>query len=133
MKDIFIDTSAFIALRVADDNNYKIAQKQLDLIKEKKLVLHTSNFILDEVYTYFCKYNSIALEMANLILNNPIITLHRINVEDEENTLKILKRFTDKNFSYTDATSLALMERLKLKVVFSFDQHFEQYGKFQIF
>jgi len=131
-KDIFIDTSAFIALRLYDDINHKRAQKFLETIKEKRLRLHTTNFILDEVYTYFCKVHNIAVEMAELIRNNPLITLHRISVEDEERAWEILKAFHDKTFSYTDATSFALMERLGLNKVFAFDEHFKQYGHFAL-
>lgn len=132
MKNIFIDTGAFIAIRVSDDTNHKHAHNCLKLIQKQKLVLHTTNFILDEVYTYFCKHHAIAIEMAELILNNPLLNLHRISAEDEQNALKILKRFSDKAFSYTDATSFSIMERLKLKTAFTFDQHFIQYGKFEV-
>jgi hypothetical protein len=129
-KNIFIDTSAFIAIRVSDDANHKKAQNFLTIIKEKKLRLHTTNFILDEVYTYFCKIHEIAIEMAQLIMNNPIITLHRVAVEDEDKEWKILKTFDDKEFSYTDATSFAVMQRLGLNTIFAFDEHFNQYGEF---
>mgnify|MGYP001613105151 CR=1 FL=1 len=131
-RDIFIDTSAFIALRVADDVNHKDAQAFLKAIKEQKPKLHTTNFILDEVYTYFYKAHEIAIEMAELIMNNPLILLYRIRVEDENQAWEILKTFKDKDFSYTDATSFALMERIGIKTAFAFDEHFKQYGRFII-
>lgn len=129
-KEIFIDTSAFIALRVEDDINHKKAQQFLGVMKEKRLRLHATNFILDEVYTYFCKSHAIAIEMAELIMDNPLILLHRVTVEDEYKAVEILKAFKDKDFSYTDATSFAVMERLGIKTAFAFDDHFTQYGKF---
>ena len=129
-RDIFIDTSAFIAMRVKDDVNHGKAQSFLREIKERRLRLHTTNFILDEVYTYFCRERRIAVEMAELIMNNPLIVLHRVNVDDENNVWRILKGFADKDFSYTDAASFAVMERLEIQTVFAFDEHFEQYGKF---
>ena len=57
MKDrnVFIDTSAFIAMRVSDDVHYNAAQGFLKAVKDQRLRLHTTNFILDEVYTYFCR------------------------------------------------------------------------------
>ena len=131
-RDIFVDTSAFIALRVKDDLNYKRAQDFLTAVKDQRLRLHTTNFILDEVYTYFCRVHEIALEMAGLIMNNPLIALHRISADDEEGAWQILKTYTDKDFSYTDATSFAIMERLGLETVFAFDEHFDQYGRFSI-
>ncbi|NOZ69951.1 MAG: PIN domain-containing protein [Deferribacteres bacterium] len=129
-RDIFIDTSAFIAMRVSDDVNHKKAQRFLKTIKEKKLRLHTTNFVLDEVYTYFCKVHEVAVEMAELIMDNPLIALHRVSVDDEDRAWEILKDFKDKKFSYTDAVSFAAMQRLGLKTVFAFDEHFSQYGKF---
>ena len=129
-KEVFIDTSAFIAMKVEDDINHKKAQQFLGVIKEKRLRLHTTNFILDEVYTYFCKSHAVAIEMAELIMNNPLILLHRVAVEDENRAIEVLKAFKDKDFSYTDATSFTVMERLGIKTAFVFDDHFAQYGKF---
>jgi predicted nucleic acid-binding protein len=129
-KEVFIDTSAFIAMKVEDDINHKKAQQFLGVIKEKRLRLHTTNFILDEVYTYFCKSHAVAIEMAELIMNNPLILLHRVAVEDENRAIEVLKAFKDKDFSYTDATSFTVMERLGIKTAFVFDDHFMQYGKF---
>lgn len=131
-RDIFIDTSAFIAMRVSDDVNHKKARTFLKTIKENKLRLHTTNFILDETYTYFCKVHEIAVEMAELMMDNPLIALHRISVDDEDKAWEILKDFNDKQFSYTDATSFAAMQRLGFETVFAFDEHFSQYGKFII-
>lgn len=131
-RDIFVDTSAFIAIRVRDDVNHKRAYDFLQRIKEEKLRLHTTNFILDEVYTYFSRAHEVAIGMAELIMNNPLITLHRVGVEDEDNAFKTLKEYSDKDFSYTDAASFAVMERLELTIVFAFDEHFGQYGKFTV-
>lgn len=131
-RDIFVDTSAFIATRVRDDINHKQAYDFLQRIKEEKLRMHTTNFILDEVYTYFSRAHEVAIEMAELIMNNPIITLHRVGVEDEDNAFRTLKEYDDKDFSYTDAASFAVIERLGLTVVFAFDDHFAQHGKFVI-
>jgi len=131
-RDIFVDTSAFIALRVKDGLNHKRAQEFLTAIKDQRLRLHTTNFILDEIYTYFCHAHEIAIEMAELIMNNSLIALHRINADDEDGAWQILKSYADKDFSYTDATSFAITKRLGLETVFAFDEHFDQYGRFSI-
>ncbi|MBF0506859.1 MAG: PIN domain-containing protein [Nitrospirae bacterium] len=123
-RDIFVDTGAFIAMRAKDDANYGKAQGFLNTIRDKRLKLHTTNFILDEVYTYFCKSHEVAVDMAELIMNNPLIILHRISAEDEKRAWEILKQYRDKTFSYTDACSFALMERLKIDTAFTFDEHF---------
>lgn len=131
-RDVFADTSAFIAMRVSDDEHHDAAQQYLKIIRAKRLRLHTTNFILDEVYTYFCRFHVVAVEMAELIRDNPLITLHRVNQEDEERAWQILQQYGDKGFSYTDAASFALMQRLEIMTVFAFDEHFEQYGRFSV-
>ncbi len=40
----------------------------------------------------------------------------------------IIYRYTDKDFSLTDAISFALMERLRIPTAFTFDRDFERYG-----
>jgi predicted nucleic acid-binding protein len=129
-RNIFVDTGAFIALRVGDDVYHKRAAAFLKTIQEQRLKLHTTNFILDEVYTYFCRSHEVAVEMAELIRSNPLITLHRVAAEEEERAWEVLKNFSDKEFSYTDATSFIVMESLGIDTVFAFDEHFKQYGKF---
>ena len=129
--DLFIDTSAFIALRDLKDENYRKAQTFLQEIKKKRLMLFTTNFIFDEVYTYFRKFHEVAVEIGEYIRNNPaVITYHRISAEDENRAWEIAKTYTDKIFSFTDCTSFAICERLGIKDVFAFDDHFQQFGKF---
>jgi uncharacterized protein len=52
----------------------------------------------------------------------------RVRANDEERARQIIFQYDDKDFSFTDAISFAIMERLNLKLAFSFDRHFAQYG-----
>ncbi|MGH7885418.1 MAG: type II toxin-antitoxin system VapC family toxin [Thermodesulfobacteriota bacterium] len=132
-RKVFIDTSAFIALRDSKDINHKKAKSALSYIREKNIKLVTTNFILDEVYTYFCKFHSVAVEMGEYILNSPeIIEYHRITSEDENTAWEIAKKYSDKSFSFTDCTSFSICKKLKVEDIFAFDIHFEQFGKFKM-
>jgi predicted nucleic acid-binding protein len=46
---------------------------------------------------------------------------------DKDTAFTIFKRYTDKDFSFTDCTSFSIMRFLKLKRAFAFDKHFEQF------
>lgn len=132
-KKIFIDTSAFIALRDSGDVNHSNAKSALSYIEDYNLKLVTTNFILDEVYTFFSRFHEIAVEMGEYILNSPdIIEYHRITSQDETKAWNIAKKYYDKSFSFTDCTSFAICKRLKIENVFAYDNHFEQFGKFKI-
>lgn len=55
-------------------------------------------------------------------------TVVRVRVRDESRAEEILDQYDDKEFSVTDALSFAVMERLDLRVAFSLDRHFAQFG-----
>jgi predicted nucleic acid-binding protein len=49
-------------------------------------------------------------------------------LQDEQRAREIIFSQTDKPCSHTDATSFAVMERLRIGTAFTFDRHFAQYG-----
>jgi predicted nucleic acid-binding protein len=51
-----------------------------------------------------------------------------VRSSDEERAKQIIYRYHDKDFSFTDAISFIVMDRLGLKLTFTFDRHFAQYG-----
>ena len=132
-RNLFVDTSAFIALRDSKDISHISAKRFLKKIKEQRIHLITTNFIFDEVYTYFCRFHKVAVEIGEYIRNSPgIVEYHRITADDENRAWEIAKSYKDKTFSFTDCTSFAICERLGVKDVFTFDEHFKQYGKFNM-
>jgi hypothetical protein len=60
------------------------------------------------------------------------ILVERVTKEDENKALKLLIDYRDKDYSFCDAISFVIMERLKVFEAISFDDHFRQYGKFII-
>ena len=67
-----------------------------------------------------------AIEYVEKLRNTAEI--ERVSEEDESKAWQIILRYQDKDFSYVDATSFAVMERFGISDVFSFDEHFEQYS-----
>jgi predicted nucleic acid-binding protein len=63
--------------------------------------------------------------LASLRASQAII---RVGESDETRAEYILSHYDDKAFSYTDALSFAVMERLGRHAAFSLDRHFAQYG-----
>ena len=67
-------------------------------------------------------------EIARRWLLAHVWRIEAVNLSDEEKAKEIIRRYADKTFSYTDATSFAVMERLNVRSAFGFDPHFRQYG-----
>ena len=131
---LFVDTSAFIALVDATDRNHRPARKCYLEIIESGNRLVSSNFVICETLNYLRTRISyrVSIEFRESVYKSNILEVIPISSEIEEAAYKIFKKYKDKDFSFTDCTSFSLMEREKIKKVFSFDHHFVQYGSFQI-
>lgn len=130
MTSIFIDTSAFIALYLKGDSFHPQAIEFLKEVQRKTTFL-TSNFILDEVYTFLRanKGKKVAVDFAEFLAQNAeVVKLRRISLEDEKEAFGYFKKYDFSGLSFTDCTSFALMKRLEIKEVFTFDQHFSKAG-----
>jgi len=52
----------------------------------------------------------------------------RLLERDETQAREIIHQNKDKEYSLVDASSFALMQRLHIRVAWTYDQHFEQFG-----
>lgn len=97
------------------------------------LPLLTSNYIIDETLTLVKDRlgHHIAIKIGKELWNEEAAHLVRVTSTDEQNAWALFVKYHDKGFSFTDCTSFVLMKRLKITTVFTFDEHFDQYGKFQ--
>ncbi|CAD7783535.1 MAG: hypothetical protein KCCBMMGE_01937 [Candidatus Methanoperedenaceae archaeon GB37] len=73
---------------------------------------------------------AVAVQFGEDIRASRIIQIEYMTSELLEEAWRIFKSFADKEFSFTDCTSFALMEYLHIDTAFTFDGHFSQYGKF---
>jgi predicted nucleic acid-binding protein len=56
----------------------------------------------------------------------------RAEEADERRARAIIEPYEEKAFSYCDAVSFAVMERLETPEAIAFDDHFRQYGQFTV-
>lgn len=56
------------------------------------------------------------------------IRIERVSEGDETEARAIIERYQDKDFSYTDATSFAIMGRRSITRALTFDRDFMQFG-----
>ena len=127
MKRLFVDTSGWYAL--ADDQD-PFHQPVFDALQANRNRLVTSNYILDETLTLvrFKLGFNVARQLGDQLRIGALARLERISPKDEEAAWRIFSRYSDKSFSFTDCTSFALCERLKLSSCIALDRDFRAFG-----
>ncbi len=125
---VFIDAGAFLALADKDDDYHTTAQPIYSELLLLKAQLLTSNFILSETYTVIRTRVShrAAVEFIKSFGRTGIKVL-RVGEAIEDMAKAIFVRYDDKDFSFVDCTSFALIDHHRLDRAFAFDVHFRQY------
>ncbi len=129
MARILVDTSAVFALVDSTDQWHSAAKAGLDSIKKARVEPLLTNFIVAECHALLLA--RLGAQLARNWLMRNVWPVQRVTVDDEAKAISIISQYADKTFSYADATSFALMERLRIRKAFAFDPHFRQYG-FQV-
>jgi predicted nucleic acid-binding protein len=130
MRSVFVDTSAFVALRNRAEAEHEAARATLGELIAAGAALYTSNYVFAETYTALMVRvgRKEAIEWGRRFLAGGAIDLVRLDEDVEKDAWQILERHGDKRWSYVDATSFALIERGGEADAFAFDVHFAQRG-----
>ena len=126
IEDIFVDSSAWIALTDRNDSRHKEAASAYPSILRNYRTLVTSNLVVAESYVVLLKEigHATAIDFLKLLNASPRILKTWSNEATETEAESMLSKYSDHAFSYTDAVSFALMKKLKIRKAFSFDKHF---------
>jgi predicted nucleic acid-binding protein len=129
-EDIFVDSSAWIALADKDDLHHKEAASSYPSIFRNHKTLVTSNLVVAETYIVLLKElrHKAAIEFLERIKASPRILKICSNENIETEAEGILAKYMDQDFSYADAVSFVIMKRQKIRKAFCFDKHFVTAG-----
>ncbi|MDD5284847.1 MAG: PIN domain-containing protein [Desulfuromonadaceae bacterium] len=127
---LFVDTSAWYALNDRDDQFREKALEKLARIKSERLELITSDYIFDESVTLISTRigHHAAVAFGDAMLKSNLATMVTISDDLRRTAFDLFRKYADKDLSFTDCTSFALMKRHKLNTAFTFDAHFQQVG-----
>ena len=131
---IFVDTSAFLALENRQDSHHSRALHFKDDCLKRGHPLITSDYVLDESYTIIRlrASHTLSVQFGENLRKSRLIRIEYLTPEIIEKAWRLFKTFSDHDFSFTDCTSFALMERLHISTAFTFDAHFREYGRFTL-
>ncbi len=130
---IFVDTSAYFAANDPRDANHAAAAATLRRLSQEHAETYTTNYVVAETHTLLVTRRSrdvAAQVLARLDASDTRIL--RATEADERRAREIIRQYTDKDFSLIDAISFAVMQRLHLRQVWTYDHHFAQFGFTQV-
>jgi len=129
-RSVFVDTGIFHAFVDRSDQDHQTAVELFQEAETRGQPIITSNFVVAETHALLLSKLGRQLAARWLEAIVDYARIQRISRADETRAREIIFQFDDKDFSYTDATCFAVMERLGIQTVFSLDAHFLQYGRF---
>ena len=126
---VFIDTNIFAAAKLKRDVDHKRANTLLkSALYGNHGQIFTSDYVFDETITLLLmrtKKNQLVREYGNSILTSSIIEIIKVNDIIFENAWEMFGSIQDKLLSFTDFTTIAITEELKIDKIMSFDKHFD--------
>jgi predicted nucleic acid-binding protein len=129
---IFVDTSAWFAGSVAADQNYQAATALFGSTEPQLFI--TSDYVLDECLTLLKARgeNLRALELGRRVLEERVCRMLWVEQQDVVKAWIFFEAYRQKDWSFTDCVSRALIERLRIQQVFTFDAHFREFGNVSV-
>ena len=129
-ENVFVDTSAWVALADKDDANHKKAATLYPSLLRNQKGLMTSNLVIAETYILLLNElgHQAAIHFLEKLKASPRILRITSNEDIEREAEEILRKYEDQTFSYADAVSFVIMKRQKVRKAFCFDRHFATAG-----
>ena len=124
----FVDSGVFFGAYSEKDEYHDQAVNLLEKALQGEYgAVYTSDYIFDETVTLArvrAKSIKTALLVGESILGSRIRLL-QVNGDIFDKAWNIFKQYEDKNFSFTDCTSIALIRELQIDTMLSFDDRFD--------
>jgi len=129
---VFLDTGFFVAFHNSRDVNHQRAVEIMEkLLTDEYGPIFTSEYIFDEAVTVALMRtgrHDLAVDLGNLILgiDHPkFVTILPIEEEIFNSTWSTFKSYSKQGLSFTDCSSIALIRKLGIKSIVSFDRGFD--------
>ena len=127
----FVDTGVWYASVVPTDPRHTDV---ISWLRANNASLLTSDYIVDETLTLLRARGerTRALLLGEGFFNARLAEIYTLDETDVALAWEVFKRFDDKDWSFTDCASKAVIERLGIQQAFAFDHHFEQFGTVRV-
>jgi predicted nucleic acid-binding protein len=129
-ETVFIDSGAWIALALSRDPLHVQAREQWDLLQGAGAKLHTSVPVVIETFTFLDRNanRDVALTWKDAVYRSGTVRILTCELRDLEQAWAYFRRPDLHKLSAVDATSFAIMKRVRIRLAYSFDHHFAVVG-----
>lgn len=127
MERVFVDTSAWFAYMNRADPDHHRVRSTIDALKG---ALVTSDYVFDELVTLALvrSGHAVAVAVGKVLLDPAQVSMERVTPADHASAWTLFQQRPDKDYSFTDCTSFAIMRRLGVEKAVTTDLHFRQEG-----
>ena len=119
----FVDSSFWIGLQILDDQHHQAAAL---LWASERQPLVTTNHVVSETWTFLNRRQGhrAALDFLDGVARSPGLKILRVDEDTELDAWTWLRRHDERVYSFVDATSFAVMRRLRILEALAFDGDF---------
>ena len=125
---IFVDTSFWLALRNRRDARHAEALALLEA--HSATPLFTSNHVRGETWTFLRRRSGhgAAVDFLDALHGSPRLAVMFVGDHVEAEAIRWLRRHDEREYSFVDATSFALMRSRRVREALAFDGDFAAAG-----
>jgi predicted nucleic acid-binding protein len=129
---VLVDSGVFVALHNTRDENHETAKKLITMIASGEMgTAYTSDYVFDEAVTVTLKRTGkadVALRVGRMILGErpvPFLVVLRVAEDVFKSSWVLFQKYSERGLSFTDCTSIALIEMREMHSIVSFDSGFD--------
>ena len=129
---VFLDASFWIAYRDARQPQWARAGELVKQFFRERRKFVTTVPVFCEIHAHFARHIRRREEIISDFWRNPLMHLEPLVPADYADALGVLEKQLDKNYPFCDVLSFVVMRRLGVEQAASFDEHFRQFGGFEV-
>lgn len=130
LRAVFVDTSAWVALRYGRDQQHGRARGLLRRLQTDAIGLVTTEWVLGEAVTLLKARGAVdhALALGEALQAGRLGHMIESTPERRRRAWDLFVRYRDRRVGWVDCASFAVMEELGLAQYFGFDEDFTRAG-----
>jgi predicted nucleic acid-binding protein len=126
--NVFVDTSAVLAMATNQDANYSAAEKVWRRLLAERHALWSTNYVLVETTALLQARKGMPAVQSFQAGIFPLLRIIWIDADMHKTSVQALLLANRRNLSLVDCTSMTVARHFGIQHFFAFDQHFTEQG-----